>query len=146
VRVQAGNAEATTAAGVSKGGKSRAIVTLFEDTDAESRSAVSPLDGLRLSLQGAYAESCCDNIAIVRAGKGPHAAELSCAVCGKHCGWLPKAAAKWLLDILAFWPEAKRETHVLRNVKATDPRGLDFGNSVSPRRRRQQPRAEGNRR
>ena len=83
----------------------------------------TPLDGMRLSLEGAYAKACCNNIAIVRAGKGPHAAELRCADCGKHCGWLPKAAANWLLDILVFWPEAKNETHVLRNVKTTDPRG-----------------------
>jgi hypothetical protein len=83
----------------------------------------SPLDGLRLSLEGAYAQQCHNNIAIVHAGKGPHAAELRCADCGKHCGWLPKSAANWLLDILAIWPEAKNETHVLRNVKGTDPRG-----------------------
>jgi hypothetical protein len=81
------------------------------------------LTGLRLKLEGDYAKQCCKNEAIVHAGKGPHAAELRCANCRKHCGWLPKAAASWFLDVLAFWPEAKQETHILRNVKATDPRG-----------------------
>ena len=119
--MQARNAEAAAPAGFSKSTKGKATVTLFEDTEAESE--VSPLDGLRLSLEGAHAKACCNNIAIVHAGKGPHTAELRCADCGKHCGWLPKAAANWLLDILAFWPEAKNETHVLRNVKGTDPRG-----------------------
>jgi hypothetical protein len=121
--MQAGNAATATSAGVFEGAKRRAIVTLFEDTEAESKSAVSPLDGLRLSLQGAYTKACCDSVVIVGAGKGSYAAELRCADCGKHCGWLPKAAANWLLDILAFWPEARNETHVLRNVKGTDPRG-----------------------
>jgi hypothetical protein len=82
-----------------------------------------PLAGLRLRLEGEYAHGCCKNEAIVHAGKGPHAAELRCADCGKHCGWLPRGAANWLLDVLSFWPEAKQRTHTLRNVKATDPRG-----------------------
>src|SRR5262249_20876756 len=102
---------------------------LFEDAEVEGQREVSPLDGLRLRLEGQYAQGCHNNIAIIRVGKGLHVAELRCAGCGKHCGWLPKAAANWLLDILAFWPEAKKETHVLRNVKATHPRVLDFGNA-----------------
>ena len=97
--------------------------SLFEkDPEAESPSVVSPLNGLRLRLEGKYLRGCHDNIAIVHAGKGPHAAELRCADCNKHCGWLPKPAANWLLDVLAHWPGAKNETHILRNVKATDPR------------------------
>lgn len=35
---------------------------------------------------------CCENIATIGAGKGPHAAELRCSVCGNHRGWLPKQA------------------------------------------------------
>jgi hypothetical protein len=121
VRMQAGNAEAATSAGLPRAAKSEALVTqqaLLEEVEVET----APLTGLRLRLEGQYAHGCHNNIAIVHAGKAPHAAELRCAECGKHCGWLPKAAANWLLDILAFWPEAKNETH-LRHVKGTDPRG-----------------------
>src|SRR5262245_13066957 len=122
VRMQAGNAEAATSAGLPQTTKSEAVVTqecLFEDAEVKTSS----LTGLRLRLEGEYARGCCKNIAIVHAGKGPNAAELHCTDCGTHCGWLPKAAANWLLDILAFWPEAKREMHVLRSVKGTDSRG-----------------------
>jgi hypothetical protein len=122
MRMQAGNAEAATSAGLPRGIEGRAAVTqqsLLRDAEIED----SPLNGLRLSLEGEYAKQCHKNIAVVHAGKGPHAAELRCADCGKHCGWLPKPAANWLLGVLAFWPEAKNETHILRNVKGTDPRG-----------------------
>jgi hypothetical protein len=120
VWVQAGNAEAATSAGLPRGIEGGAAVTqqsLFQDG-----IGASPLNGLHLRLEGEYARGCCKNVAIV--GKGPRA-ELRCADCGKHCGWLPKAAASWLLDVFAFWPEAKNETHALRNVKGTDPRGSE---------------------
>lgn len=35
---------------------------------------------------------CCGNTATIGGGKGPHAAELRCAGCGRHRGWLPKSA------------------------------------------------------
>jgi hypothetical protein len=130
--MQARNAAVATSVGLLQASKSEADVTqrcLVEDAEVEGPSEVSPLDGLRLRLEGEYARGCCKNVAIVHAGKGQHAAELRCAACEKHCGWLPKSAANWLLDILAFWPEAKTETQVLRNVKATHPRVLDFGNA-----------------
>jgi len=123
VWMQARNAEAATSAGLSRRIKGKATVTLFEDTEGGSQSEVSPLTGLRLRLEGKYASKCCKNIAIVHPGKGSHAAELRCADCSRHCGWLPRAAANWLLDVLAFWPNAKQETHILTNVKDSDPRG-----------------------
>jgi hypothetical protein len=99
--MQAGNAETATSSGLPPADKSEAAVTqqcLFENAEVEASS----LTGLRLRLEGEYAHGCCRNRAIVRAGKGPHVAELRCANCGKHCGWPPKAAANWLLDVLAF--------------------------------------------
>jgi hypothetical protein len=39
---------------------------------------------------------CCENLATLRPGKGPHAAELRCAGCGRHRGWLPKQAVDFL--------------------------------------------------
>jgi hypothetical protein len=119
--MQAGNTEAAAPAGFPQAEKSEAAVTqqcLFENADVE----ISPLTGLRFRLEREYAHGCCKNIASIHAAKGPRAAELRCADCGKHRGWLPRATASWLLDVLAFWPEANHETHVLRNVKATDPR------------------------
>ena len=36
------------------------------------------------------ARPCHQNIVVIRAGRGPHAAELKCAVCDAHRGWLSK--------------------------------------------------------
>jgi hypothetical protein len=79
----------------------------------------SPIDGMRLKLERKIdlQKHCCSNVAIVRSGKGPHAAELRCAKCGIHRGGLPKEAANSLLTVLAFWPEAKTDLHVLRDSK-----------------------------
>jgi hypothetical protein len=87
---------------------------LFDDAPPPS-----PIDGMRLKLERKIdlQKPCCSNTAIVRAGKGPHATELRCAKCGSHRGWLPKEAANWLLTVLAFWPEAETDVHVLRASK-----------------------------
>ena len=79
----------------------------------------SPLDGMRLKLERKidHKKGCCRNFAIVRGGKGPHAAELKCAGCGKHRGWLPHFTANWLLTMLAFFPEAKSDVHTIRDRK-----------------------------
>jgi hypothetical protein len=37
-------------------------------------------------------KTCCGNVALVAPGKGPHAAELRCAGCDAHRGWLAKQA------------------------------------------------------
>jgi hypothetical protein len=42
---------------------------------------------------------CCENLATLRPGKGPHGAELRCAGCGRHRGWLPKQAVDFLAAI-----------------------------------------------
>jgi hypothetical protein len=39
---------------------------------------------------------CCDNLAVLRPGKAPHVAELRCANCNRHRGWLPKAVLDFL--------------------------------------------------
>jgi hypothetical protein len=39
---------------------------------------------------------CCNNLAILKPPRGPHAAELRCAGCGAHRGWLPKQALHFL--------------------------------------------------
>src|SRR5262245_30327841 len=85
----------------------------------------SPLNGLKLKLDRKVDDEkgCCRNFAVVHAGKGPHVAELRCANCGAHRGWLPKQAAYWLLNVLAVWPEARTDVHVIRDTPATSARG-----------------------
>jgi hypothetical protein len=39
---------------------------------------------------------CHDNLAIIRPGRGPHAAELKCATCNAHRGWLSKTTFEFL--------------------------------------------------
>jgi hypothetical protein len=79
----------------------------------------SPLDGLQLKLERKIdrKRGCCKNFAIVRAGRAPHEAELRCAGCGSHRGWLPKEAANRLLTVLAFFPDAKNDVHTIRDSK-----------------------------
>jgi hypothetical protein len=92
---------------------------LFEDAEA------SPLHGLRLKLElkADLRNGCCTNFAVVHAGKGPDAAELRCAGCGSQRGRLPKEAVNWLLVVLAHFPAAKTDVHVIRDVPATSARG-----------------------
>lgn len=42
---------------------------------------------------------CCENLATLRPGKGPHGAELRCAGCGRHRRWLPKQATEFLATV-----------------------------------------------
>jgi hypothetical protein len=92
---------------------------LFEDTEA------SPIHGLRLKLERKtdLKNGCCISFAVVHAGKGPDAAELRCAGCGSHRGWMPKEAANWLLVVLGHFPTAKTDVHVIRDTPATSARG-----------------------
>jgi hypothetical protein len=85
----------------------------------------SPLNGLKLKLERKVEgeKGCCRNFAVVHAGKGPHVAELRCANCGAHRGWLPTQAASWLLNVLAVWPEARTDVHVIRDTPAISARG-----------------------
>jgi hypothetical protein len=43
---------------------------------------------------------CCQNLATVHPGVGPHGAALRCANCGRHRGWLPKQATEFLKAIV----------------------------------------------
>jgi hypothetical protein len=91
---------------------------LSEDSEA------SRLHGLRLKLERKIdlRNGCCTNFAIVHASKGPHT-ELRCAGCGSHRGRLPKEVANWLLVVLACFPTAKTDVHVIRDTPATSARG-----------------------
>ena len=80
---------------------------------------LSPIDGMRLKLERKIdlQKPCCSNTAIIRAGKGPHAAELRCAKCDSHRGWLPREAVNGLQVMIANFPEAKNDIHVFRDSK-----------------------------
>ena len=47
---------------------------------------------------------CCQNLATIRpTPDGPHAAELRCAGCDRHRGWLPKEAMSFLAEVARLW-------------------------------------------
>jgi hypothetical protein len=88
---------------------------------------MSPLQGLifKLDREIDREKPCCENFAIVQAGKGPHSAELLCKKCGKHRGWMPRKVTDWFLTLLAIFPEAAKDVHVWRdetNLSALDLR------------------------
>ena len=60
--------------------------------------ATTPPVGMTVRLdRGADRSSaCCSNLAVVEPKAGPHAHPLRCAICGKHRGWLPLAAARFI--------------------------------------------------
>ena len=55
---------------------------------------------VRLDRRTDRERPCCENLATIRPGKGPHGAELRCAGCGRHRGWLPRQATEFLNAIV----------------------------------------------
>jgi hypothetical protein len=47
-------------------------------------------------------KACCSqaDIATIGRGAGPHFAELTCASCGRHRGWLSKSTAQWIENVI----------------------------------------------
>jgi hypothetical protein len=74
----------------------------------------APLLRVQLDRRSDRTRPCHDNIAVVCAGKGPAAAELKCAQCGKHRGWLAKQALTFITEIAARYG-APKEPAVLRD-------------------------------
>jgi hypothetical protein len=60
------------------------------------------LAGLRVKMDRPIDrdQPCCRNICTIGPGQGPHAGELLCADCGQHRGWLSKATAQWIKDVI----------------------------------------------
>ena len=56
------------------------------------------LVGIKVKLDRDIARQkpCCENVTTLRPGKARQAAELRCASCGSHRGWLPRAALDFL--------------------------------------------------
>jgi hypothetical protein len=61
---------------------------------------VRRLQLVRLDRRTDRAKPCCDNIATIEPRHdGPHAAELRCANCGAHRGWMPHEAMRFVADL-----------------------------------------------
>jgi hypothetical protein len=72
-------------------------VDLFGHPDA-------PLQIVRLDRSIDRERPCCQNLATIRpTPDGPHAAELRCAGCQKHRGWLPREAMNFLAGVARLW-------------------------------------------
>lgn len=74
---------------------------------------------VRLDRGSDRAKPCHDNIAIVGPGKPPHAAELRCATCNAHRGWL-RAEALTFVETLAQRFGASTEPIILRDTTIGD--------------------------
>jgi hypothetical protein len=75
----------------------------------------SPLAGLRVRMDRPIDRDnpCCRNHCIIGSAKGPHAAELTCADCGQHRGWLSKTTTHWIERVIERFG-APRELIVVR--------------------------------
>jgi hypothetical protein len=60
----------------------------------------SPAIGMTVKLDRDIdrARPCHDNLAIIHPGKPPHSAELQCATCNAHRGWLPQTVLNFLIE------------------------------------------------
>ena len=67
------------------------------DTVVTARVDTAPLIGLCVRLPDGC--RCGAVAAIVGMGRGPHIAALQCTTCQRHRGWLPQAAAIFLLKL-----------------------------------------------
>jgi hypothetical protein len=61
--------------------------------------------GMKVRLDRAVdrALGCHDNIALIHPGSGPHAAQLRCAECNRHRGWLAKPTADFLSSTVTMF-------------------------------------------
>jgi hypothetical protein len=61
---------------------------------------VRRLQLVRLDRRTDRAKPCCENLAVIHPRHdGPHAAELRCANCGQHRGWMPHEAMRFVADL-----------------------------------------------
>jgi hypothetical protein len=98
---------------------------------------VTPPLRVRLDRQTDRDKPCCHNVAIVGPGKAQHAAELRCAGCNAHRGWLRREALDFLTDLSQRFgapaePIILRDQqigdHVMTTDKKFDNGGLLFRN------------------
>jgi hypothetical protein len=56
--------------------------------------------GLTAEITGGNCPRCRGKLAVIREGKGPHAAELTCLTCNRHRGWVGKTTAKRISELV----------------------------------------------
>jgi hypothetical protein len=82
---------------------------------------------VRLDRQTDRDRPCHDNIATIGPGKAQHAAELRCAKCGRHRGWLRGEALDFLKDLTQRFgapvePIILRDTTIGDHLMAEKPK------------------------
>lgn len=101
----------------------RTEVRALDEAERHSSSKVSAADiqGLHVSMSRKIerAKPCHDNIAIIAPGRGPHAAELKCAVCNAHRGWLAKSTYDFLSETVRLFG-VPAEPFTIRDTAATE--------------------------
>jgi hypothetical protein len=105
--------------------------------------ASGSLAGLKVKLDrpADHDKPCCNNVCIIKAGKGPHAGALHCAGCGRFRGWLSKSTAAWIESVIARFgapvtPIVVRESHTYQETSPEIPElpavvGADSGRNAS---------------
>jgi hypothetical protein len=101
------------------------VTDLFDATPWQPVPA-SPAIGMTVRLDRAIDrdQPCHDNLAIIHAGKPPHAGELRCANCGAHRGWAPKIMFDFITETAARFgapaePPVLRDSTIGGNIMAT---------------------------
>jgi hypothetical protein len=83
-----------------------------------SPESMRPLEGLRMRLdrKADRKDPCCSEFGIVHVRDS---AEIWCAGCNLPRGELHKEAVEWLLNLFAFFPDARESTPILRDHDPT---------------------------
>jgi hypothetical protein len=83
-----------------------------------SPESLHPLDGLRMKLdrKSDRKDPCCSEFGIVHVR---NAAEIWCEGCNLPRGVLHREAVEWLLNLFAFFPDARESTPILRDHDPT---------------------------
>ena len=82
---------------------------------ASAPSDIGKLEGMRVMLarkKDRCSATCPALHAAVRIIEG--CARYRCEACRNDRGEVPKEIATWLLTVMAFWPETKKKTFVVR--------------------------------
>jgi hypothetical protein len=67
---------------------------------AERPERATLLIGLTVEIASGGCPQCGGKLAVIREGKGPHAAQLTCLACNHHRGWVSKSTAKRITEVV----------------------------------------------
>jgi hypothetical protein len=89
------------------------------DLFPETVPPADPLYGLAVRLPDAC--SCGHNVARIGPPAGPHLAELRCARCEQHRGWLPRPAHQFLTETVSKFGRPTEPIAIRRGRSGTQP-------------------------